>query len=229
VTFGDSTINAFLDELGSPTPVPSGGAVSAVTAALAAGLVAMVAELSGGRPKYGPFAATTQSGRGDWHRLAAALVKLADRDAAAFGAYMAASTMPRYTADEQAARSASLAGAARKAIEPPRLILAACVEIATLTEQLAGRSNLSLASDLVVASRLAESAAYSAAENVLVNLPSVADTAEAAVLEAEARRLQRSVSRLARGARAQIANRSVRDPEFGPHLLAVGDSNGATI
>jgi formiminotetrahydrofolate cyclodeaminase len=91
--------------------------------------------------------------------------------------------------------------------------VAACREVASAAERLAGRSNLGLASDLVVASRLVESAAHGALENVLVNLPSLGDEAAAAALEADVRKMARSVTRLARATRAQVARRSLREPE----------------
>jgi formiminotetrahydrofolate cyclodeaminase len=213
VTFGEQTINRFLAELGSSASVPGGGAASAVTGAIAAGLVAMVAELSVGRSRYAPFEATIEHGRSEGHRLEATMIELADADAAAFAGYMAAAGLPRTTPAETAARSAALAKAAHAAIEPPRSILLACVEVAQAAERLAGRSNLGLASDLVVASRLAEGAAHGAVANVLVNLPSLGDEKAAAALAAESDELTKKVTRLARATRAQVARKSLRAPE----------------
>jgi formiminotetrahydrofolate cyclodeaminase len=126
VPIAQQRISSFLDELGSSASVPGGGAVSAVAGALAASLVAMVAELSLGRAKYEPYVATIESARDEGRRLARAAVDLADDDADAFAAFMVASGLPRTTPEETAARKAALAAAAAVAIEPPRAIVAAC-------------------------------------------------------------------------------------------------------
>jgi formiminotetrahydrofolate cyclodeaminase len=219
---GDLRVSTFLEELGSSASVPGGGAASAVAGALAASLVSMVAELSLNRPKYEPFLSTIESARAEGHRLAAAMVRLADADAQAFSKCMAASAMPRTNEAEIASRKAVMAAAAAAAIEPPRAIVAACAEVAAACERLAGRSNLGLASDLVVASRLAEGAAYGAMENVMVNLPALGDAANAEAPAADAVRSLRSTVRQARAARAVVARHSLRKPEAAePVALAV--------
>jgi hypothetical protein len=99
-------LGRLLQRLGSSASVPSGGAASAVAGALAASLVAMVSELSVGRPRYESFLPTIESARAEGHRLAGAMTSLADADAAAFAGYRAASSMPRGTEAEIAARRA---------------------------------------------------------------------------------------------------------------------------
>jgi methenyltetrahydrofolate cyclohydrolase len=212
-TIASQTIGSFLDELGSSASVPGGGAASAVTGAIAAELVSMVAELSTGRPRYEPYAATIEFGRAEGKRLGAVMTALADADAAAFAGYMAASAMPRGNDAEIAVRKAALAAAAADAIEPPRAMVAACLEIATACERLAGRSNPGLASDLVVAARLAEGAAHGAAANVTVNLPSLGDPARAAALETATSGIVCAVADAAAAARAVVERKTLRDPE----------------
>ena len=134
------TIDAFFTGSGSLSSVSGGAAASAVAGALVAGQVTMVAELSVGPPKSEPYAATIETARVERHRLGVLMVSLAD--AAAFARHMAAVALPRTTDAELAARKAALALVAAEAIEPPRAMVATCLEIATACERLAGRSNL---------------------------------------------------------------------------------------
>ena len=48
----EQTIGRWLDDLASGAPAPGGGAVAAMHAAMGAGLVSMVCELTIGRPRY---------------------------------------------------------------------------------------------------------------------------------------------------------------------------------
>jgi formiminotetrahydrofolate cyclodeaminase len=210
--FGDLTLGAFVDRLASAAPTPGGGAASAVAAALAAGLVSMVASLSVDRPKYAAYAEHHAAATAAGHELAARLLSLADEDAAAYDAFGMAMKMPRETDDEKAARTARIREAARAAADVPLRILAACREIVLASERLAGRSNLNAASDLAVASRLAEAAAHGAAENVRVNLPLVGDEAFASGTEGRVSSLLCEIEELAETTRAHVELAELREP-----------------
>ena len=140
----DLTVGHFQDEVAARTPAPGGGAVAAMTAATAAALVAMAARFSG-----------QPADRAE--ELRARLGSLADEDAAAYSAVLAA---PR------GQRAAALA----VATDVPREIAAAATEIGELARGLAASGNPNLLGDARVAQELAEAAARAAGVLVEINV-----------------------------------------------------------
>jgi formiminotetrahydrofolate cyclodeaminase len=210
--FRDLTLGAFVARLASAAPVPGGGSASAIAASLGAGLVAMVASLSEGRPKYADHADAHTRAKAAGLELTDRLLRLADEDAAAFATFAAALKLPRETDDERATRAAALSSAARAAAEAPLRCVEACAEVVTEAERLAGRSNVNASSDLNVAALLAEAGAQGAAANVRVNLPSVGDPAWAATTGARVHELLASIATLAASTRAVVAAGEPRPP-----------------
>ncbi len=210
VRFGDLTLDEFVRHLASAEPTPGGGSASAVAAALAAGLVAMVASLSQGRPKYVDHEALIVRTRAAATDLAGRCLRIADEDAAAYAGFGVAMRLPRETDDEKAARTAALQAAARVAAMAPLEAVEACRDIVTGAEVLAGRSNANAASDLAVAALLSEAAARGAAANVLVNLPMTGDEALSAELSARVAELLAEVERLAAETRDVVASGATR-------------------
>ncbi|GAA4214501.1 cyclodeaminase/cyclohydrolase family protein [Actinocatenispora rupis] len=182
-------VDDWLAELGSAAPTPGGGAAAAMTAAIAAGLVEMVANLTTGRPRYAQYEADTARILARAAALRTEAVGLAEADAAAFGGVMAAYRLPR----EDPGRAEAVRVATIAAAEPPLRIAAVANEVAGLAAELPGRSNRTVLSDVAVAASTAAAAIESAAINVEINLAGLPEADRAPLAE----RLTAATTRLA--------------------------------
>jgi methenyltetrahydrofolate cyclohydrolase len=210
--FRDQTVDQFISLLASGEPVPGGGAAAAIAGSLGGALVAMVASLSAGRPKYAEHEALLVEARAAGQELADRLLNLADEDANAFAGFGAAMKMPRDTDEERAARTKALQTAARAATEAPFKTVQACLEVAAMAEAMAGRSNKNASSDLEVAGLMAVAAARAAAANVYVNLPSMGDESAAGELLVRTEALLDEVERLSSRTREVVRGGDARPP-----------------
>jgi methenyltetrahydrofolate cyclohydrolase len=210
--FRDQTVDQFIAALASGDPTPGGGAAAAVAGSLGGALVAMVASLSEGRPKYADHQALLVEAKAAGLELADRLLNLADEDAAAFDGFGVAMRMPRETDEEKAARTRALQAAARDATEAPFKTVQACLEVAAMAEAMAGRSNRNASSDLEVAGLMALAAARAAAANVLVNLPAMGDEAAAGDMLARTEAIVNEVERLSARTREVVRGGEARPP-----------------
>ncbi len=211
--FAGLTLGEFSERLASSDPVPGGGSAAAIAASLAASLVVMVCRLSSDRPKYAAYAATHERALLVAEASRVRFLELADEDAAAYGAYAAASRLPRETPEEQEHRATQLRAAARLASEVPMLVVRECHRLVREIETLAGRSNLNAASDLGVAALLAQAAARGAGANVQINLPAVGDERFAGSATAELGGHLHEIEVVAARVNQQVLSGSLRAPE----------------
>ena len=158
-------IEKFLDELSSSSPTPGGGAVAALSAAMAASLVEMVANLTIGKKGYEKARKDIGILRYKAIGCKSKLLKLADDDVEAFKAVMSA-----YKTKDK--------GKIRKALKKATQVPFKVKEISKKVEALAGRiakiGNKNAISDAKSAIYLAQSAAKSADENVKINRKALA-------------------------------------------------------
>lgn len=187
------TLRDFADELSSSSPAPGGGSVAALSGALSASLSSMVASLTwskagmeAARPAMQILGSEAQSLK-DW------FLHAVDRDTQAFNAVLAATRLPRRTADEVSARAAALERASRGAAEVPLEVLEATIRALELALSAAKDGNPNSVSDAGVAGSCALAAAEGAALNVRINAPSLADRTFAdQVLARQTRALDRA-------------------------------------
>ncbi|MFC0431623.1 cyclodeaminase/cyclohydrolase family protein [Kutzneria buriramensis] len=181
----EQSLGDWLDSLASGAPAPGGGAVAAMHAAMAAGLVSMVCELTVGRPKYAEHEATMRAvltEAGDRRREA---VELADADAKAFTGVTEAYRLPKGTDEEKAARTAAIQQALVGAAAVPVRTATLAGEILELAMRIRAGANVNVLSDVAVAAVSARAAMQAAAVNVEVNRAAMTDVVARARLEAE--------------------------------------------
>ena len=211
-SFRDLTLKDFAARLASSDPVPGGGSASAVSAALAASLVAMVATLSQNRPKYAHHADLHEVALPAAQRLADELFELADEDARAYAACAIALKLPREAFADKEVRDAQVRATARVAAEVPLRCVERCREVLVLAEALAGRSNANASSDLRVAALLTHAAGHGAAENVLVNIPLIGTDDWTRGAEARVAELLGELATLAQRVHDIVAGGEQREP-----------------
>jgi methenyltetrahydrofolate cyclohydrolase len=180
----DMRVGEFLDALAAARPDPGGGSAAALSVALAAALCAMTAELSARRLAHAPQLAA--DARGLLRRAA----PLAEADADAYGAVLAAQRAP----DEPAGRSRPqrISAALAQASAVPLEVTEIGDRVAALATEIAARGNPAVRGDALTAGRLAAAAAQAAAALVRINLAGTPDDprpARASHLAARAARL----------------------------------------
>ena len=206
------TVATFVDRLASGEPTPGGGSAAAVAGSLAAALVAMVSALSENRPKYAEHAALHAEVGPRARALADRFLTLADDDATVYAGYVRAMKLPRDTELVAAARREAIRKAARDSSDAPFRTVEACLDVVTMAEALAGRSNKNASSDLEVSCFLAVAAARSAAANVYINLPAIEDEPAAQALLAQTEALADEIERMAERTREVVRGGESREP-----------------
>ena len=178
-------MGAWLDELASAEPAPGGGAVAAMHAAMAAGLVSMVCELTVGRPKDAEHEPTMREVLKEAGERRQAAIQLAEEDAKAFKGVTDAYKLPKATDEEKVKRSQAIQEALTRAAEVPLRTAALAEEILGLARRIRPGANVNVLSDVAVAAVSARAAMQAAAVNVAVNRASMTDVIARTRLEAE--------------------------------------------
>jgi formiminotetrahydrofolate cyclodeaminase len=204
----DLTVNALLDRLASSDPVPGGGSAAALAAAMGAGLVAMVAELTIGRPDYTEHDATTAELLREARARKDLLLALAEEDAAAYERVVAARRLPKTSEAEREARGVALRGAMVGAASVPMRTAIVAGEVLELAGRIAPIGNRNAVSDAGVAAQLSAAGLRGALLNVRINLPYLpADEPLRLTAPGEVARLEAVATDLERTALAAVDER----------------------
>jgi methenyltetrahydrofolate cyclohydrolase len=165
----NKSVGQFLDELASGTPTPGGGAIAALSGAMAAGLIVMVCDLTIGKKQYADFEDEARALRERAHALRIELQGLAQSDIDVFDHLSAAYKLPRTTEADAASRRAAIQRVTRQATEVPLRVARAVTALLPLCAPLARHGNRSASSDVGVAALMIQAAVPAALLNVEIN------------------------------------------------------------
>lgn len=165
----------FLVRLSSGDPVPGGGSVAALQTAMAASLLAMVANLTLGRPKYADVASQVESILVEAVLIRDHAAALAEEDVEAYGKVAAAMALPRGDEDDKIRRRTAIQDALKAAAVPPLETMRAADRVSQLAGDLVRIGNRSAISDVGTAALAARAGFHAARLNVEINLASIRD------------------------------------------------------
>ena len=171
----DKKINNFLDELASNSPTPGGGSVAALAGALGAALISMVGNLTIGKKKYEDVEEDIKKIISSSEKLRYELSQLIEEDVKVFNNFMATYKMPKETEDEKKVRAEKIQESLIEAAKVPLKVAYKCLDILSLSKEVAEKGNINVVSDAGVAVLMAEAALESAILNVKINLRMIKD------------------------------------------------------
>ena len=151
------------------------GSVSALSAALGAGLTEMVANLTVGKKGYETVESEMKDIAATVQNLRNKLVTEVDKDSNAYKDVLAAFKLPKATEKEQEQRKQAIQDAMKNAARVPLGVAYDALQVMDLAEKVIRDENRNAASDGAVGTMMARTAVLGALFNVKINLASVKD------------------------------------------------------
>lgn len=200
----EQTLRDVLAAFRDPSPTPGGGSAAALTGALGASLVSMIAAMPKHRAASEQDVTRLRRAGQLCAQLGDRLAALADEDARAYDAVVAAYRLPKASDADKAARAASIQASLRGAIDVPLEVMRQCAAAIEAADAVAAFGNPNAASDIGVALELLGAAARGARLNVDINLGTVSDAGYADGIRHQAGALDGRCAGGAAAARARL-------------------------
>lgn len=186
----DQSLHQFILQVASSSPAPGGGSIAALQGACGVALTNMALELTVSKKKFQSFEPALQEQIKATHAKLQPLIQdfitCIDEDTEAFNLIMKAFSLPKATESEKQTRKQAILAGTYEAIAIPKKVIATALEALSLFEIVFPHLNQNTLSDQGVAILCLATAIEGAAYNVLINLPSLTDENEKALLKDEA-------------------------------------------
>jgi glutamate formiminotransferase/formiminotetrahydrofolate cyclodeaminase len=164
-----AAVEPFIEQLAAPTATPGGGSAAAATGAMAAGLAAMVAEMSRKKKAYAQHENQLNDALARLAGLREELKAAIDADAESYNAVMKAYKAAKESPDGGSGINAAL----QQATRVPLGVAERTAEVVQIAQQLRPMTSPNMSSDLTTAIALAKAGLESALANVAVNLAGI--------------------------------------------------------
>jgi len=174
--YADLTIREFMEKTASSAPVPGGGSVAALVAALASSLSQMVAGLTIGRKGFEDCQEEMKTITASASKLRQRCIANIDRDSDAYNQVLAAFKLPRDSEEDKQARAEAIQSALKQATRVPLETATLAFEIIELAARTVEKGNPNAVTDGAVGAMLARSAVLAGLYNVNINLSSIKDS-----------------------------------------------------
>ena len=166
--YNEKALCDYLNDLAARRPAPGGGSAAALSAAIGAGLMSMVANYTAGNPKYKENEEKIAEILKKSEKYRFQLQALVDKDVEAYNNLSAG--MKKIGKD-----SPEMDKLYKEAMKPPFEICKIAAEALKSCERLAKYGNKNLITDTAIAAILLEGAFFSAKFNVYINLKYIKD------------------------------------------------------
>ncbi|HIJ55700.1 MAG TPA: cyclodeaminase/cyclohydrolase family protein [Deltaproteobacteria bacterium] len=170
-------VSELLDKTASSDPVPGGGSIAALSAAAAAGLAEMVANLTVGKKGYEAVEEEMKAVAAKMRPLREKFLKDMDRDADAYNEVFSSFKMPKRTEEEKEKRQKAIQEGLKHAASVPLGVAEDAFSILGLVRTVIAKGNKNAVTDGAVSAMMARTAVLSALYNVKINLGSIKDEA----------------------------------------------------
>ena len=187
------SVTELLDAFASSAPTPGGGSAAALSGAVGASLLAMVAALPKTKTGDARERELLDASASALNEIRRRLADLIDEDTRAYDLVTAAYKSPKTTDEEKAARKSAIQAALKAATDAPLQTMRACEAALNHAKVVADNGNPNAASDVFVGIEMLRAGLRGAEKNVAINLDSLTDESYRQQVAEEARRLVESV------------------------------------
>lgn len=173
----DMKVTELINEIGSDSPAPGGGAVAGLAGGIGVALTMMVNGLTLDKKGFENDRERLLDAIAKGNELKERFIDVMNRDSEVFDGLIESLALPKDDDAHKAIRRGAVQASFRSCTQVPLTMMEICSEAIDLCAELVGTTNPNVVSDLGIAALTLKTAMQSAWLNVLINLSSLKDKA----------------------------------------------------